>query len=133
MTKLKMLDNKENGKVFDGSVANIRFDSRLSIILVYFMIYAFNEFCNELGKIDSMKCIFPEPTFVKDDNESTHSNRVDINTCMYGREQPEVILRIVDQVWEDFSLIKEVKAEVLELTGANKPSGGIIEQSIFQC
>jgi len=200
LTQLKMLDNKGNGKVCDELVANIQSGSKLSIISAYFTIYAFNELRKELGKIDSMKFIFTEPTFVKDDNEITrqyfiekhpertisgnefeirlrnemrqahiarecaewvrdkvefkslrrpnpaqqrliyidndgdaddvaingsvdfttdglgitHSNRVDINTCMYGREQTEVFLRMFDQIWEDDSLVKDVKAEVLE-------------------
>lgn len=47
--KLKMLDNKGNGKVCDELVANIRSVSKLSIILAYFTIYTFNELRKELG------------------------------------------------------------------------------------
>ena len=198
--QLKMLDNKGNGKVCDELVANIQSGSRLSIISAYFTIYAFNELRKELGKIKSMKFIFTEPTFVKDDNEITrqyfiekhperkfsgnefeirlrnemrqahiarecaewvrdrvefkslrranpaqqrliyidndgdaddvaingsvdfttdglgitHSNRLDMNACTYGREQTEVFLRMFDQIWEDDSIVKDVKAEVLK-------------------
>jgi SNF2 family DNA or RNA helicase len=195
-----MLDNKGNGKVCDELIANIQTGSRLSIISAYFTIYAFNELRKELGKVKSMKFIFTEPTFVKDDNEITrqyfidknperkisgnefeiklrnemrqahiarecaewvrdrvefkslrranpaqqrlihidnngngddvaingsvdfttdglgitNSNRVDINTCMYGREYTESFLRMFEQIWQDESIVKDVKAEVLE-------------------
>ncbi|MCD4751967.1 MAG: DEAD/DEAH box helicase family protein [Anaerolineaceae bacterium] len=196
--QLKMWDNKGNGKVCDELVKNIQTGSRLSVISAYFTIYAFDELRKELEKIESMKFIFTEPTFVKDDNDITrqyfidrnperkisgnefeiklrnemrqahiarecaqwarekvefkslrrpnpaqqrlihidnqgedvaingsvdfttdglgitHSNRVDINTCMYGREFTDSYLRIFDQLWRDETIVKDIKTEVLE-------------------
>ena len=64
-----MLDNKGNGKVCDELTANIKAGSKLSIISAHFTIYAFNELRKELMKIDSMKFILTELTFIKKDKE----------------------------------------------------------------
>lgn len=71
-TKLKppkVLDNKLNGKVCDELKENLRKGSKLSVISAYFTIYAYAELKKELAKIDSMRFIFTEPTFVKKDRE----------------------------------------------------------------
>ncbi|MEG1256428.1 helicase-related protein [Clostridium sp.] len=65
----KVLDNKLNGKVCDELKENFKKGSKLSVISAYFTIYAYAELKKELAKIDSMKFIFTEPTFVKKDRE----------------------------------------------------------------
>lgn len=65
----KVLDNKRNGKVYDELKESLRKDSKLSVISAYFTIYAYAELKKELEKIDSMRFIFTEPTFVKKDRE----------------------------------------------------------------
>lgn len=65
----KMLDNKGNGKVCGELVANIHQGAKLSVISAYFAIYTLNEIKGTLSKIDSMKFIFTESTFVKNDYE----------------------------------------------------------------
>lgn len=65
----KMLDNKRNGKVIDELKDDLTKDSKLSVISAYFTIYAYAELKRELSKIDSMRFIFTEPTFIKQNKE----------------------------------------------------------------
>lgn len=63
-----VLDNKKN-KVVDELKTELRKGSKLSVISAYFTIYAYAELKKELSKIDNMRFIFTEPTFVKKDRE----------------------------------------------------------------
>lgn len=69
--KMQILDNKVQGRVIDKLRENIKFGTRLSIISAYFAIYAYEELRKELGKIEKLRLLFSEPTFVK--------NKKDIN------------------------------------------------------
>ena len=73
----KMLDNKRNGKVSDELRENLGKGSKLSVISAYFTIYAFNDLKKELSKIDKMRFIFTEPTFVKKDQELIREYYID--------------------------------------------------------
>lgn len=64
----KVLDNKKN-KVVDELKNELKKGSKLSVISAYFTIYAYAELKKELSKIDNMRFIFTEPTFVKKDRE----------------------------------------------------------------
>ncbi|MFY9413162.1 MAG: hypothetical protein WAP27_00245, partial [Tepidanaerobacteraceae bacterium] len=64
----KVLDNKKN-RVVDELKAELRKGSKLSVISAYFTIYAYEALKKELSKIDSMRFIFTEPTFVRKDQE----------------------------------------------------------------
>ncbi len=64
----KVLDNKRN-KVVDELKEELRKGSKLSVISAYFTIYAYAELKKELSKIDYMRFIFTEPTFVHKDQE----------------------------------------------------------------
>jgi hypothetical protein len=64
----KVLDNKKS-KVVDELKSELKKGSKLSIISAYFTIYAYAELKKELSKIDNMRFIFTEPTFVKKDRE----------------------------------------------------------------
>jgi len=64
----KVLDNKKD-KVVDELRAELTKGSKLSVISAYFTIYAYAELKRELSKIDNMRFIFTEPTFVKKDRE----------------------------------------------------------------
>lgn len=61
---MKVLDNKLN-RVGDELKENITKGSKISIIASYFSIYAFKELKKELSKIDELRFIFTEPTFLK--------------------------------------------------------------------
>lgn len=198
MREPKFLDNKQYGKVGDELRRNIHKGSKISIISAYFTIYAFNELYNELRKIDKMRFIFTQPTFVKKDSKTlrqyyidkdseknisgnefeiklrnklnqaniakecanwikekveiksfrqanpaqqrliyidnkddsiaingsvdfttdglgfTSSSRMDINTCLYGNEATHNFLQMFDRIWEDNSIVEDVKEKVLE-------------------
>jgi len=199
MKSPKILDNKRNGNVCDELKENLKTGSKLSVISAYFTIYAFKELKAELAKIDGMRFIFTEPTFIKKDKELTReydieriarekavggnefeiklrnemrqaaiakecaewmeekvkikslhransaqprllyienrdeslaingsvdfstdglgitpSNRIDYNTCMYGKEYTEQFLLMFNELWSDNAAVEDVKALVLE-------------------
>ena len=64
----KVIDNKKY-RVVDELKEELRKGSKLSVISAYFTIYAYAELKKELGKIEKMRFIFTEPTFVKKDKE----------------------------------------------------------------
>ena len=64
----KVLDNKKY-RVVDELKAELRKGSKLSVISAYFTIYAYAELKKELSKIDNMRFIFTEPTFVHKEQE----------------------------------------------------------------
>lgn len=193
----KVLDNKKN-KVIDELRESLKKDSKLSIISAYFTIYAFAELKKELSKIDGMRFVFTQPTFIKNENELqrefyiqhnneksisgnkfeiklrnemrqsaiakecadwvrekvkikslkhenpaqprlfyvdnsedsiaingsidfttdgfgiTPSNRIDYNSCIYGKEFTSIYLHMFDELWNDSSAVVDVKEKVLE-------------------
>jgi SNF2 family DNA or RNA helicase len=68
MRSPKVLDNKKY-RVVDELKAELRKGSKLSVISAYFTIYAYAELKKELSKIDNMRFIFTEPTFVHKEQE----------------------------------------------------------------
>ncbi len=64
----KVLDNKKH-RVVDELKEELNKGSKLSVISAYFTIYAYAELKKELSKIDKMRFIFTEPTFVHKDQE----------------------------------------------------------------
>ena len=52
--------------------------------------------------------------FTSDGLGVTPSNRVDTNTCMYGRGFTQYYLQNFDQLWQDENAVQDVKAKVLE-------------------
>lgn len=64
--EMQILDNKTQGKVIDKLKENIKLGTKLSIISAYFTIYAYEELRKELGKIENLRLLFSEPTFIKD-------------------------------------------------------------------
>ena len=63
MRSPKVLDNKKY-KVVDELKAELHKGSKISVISAYFTIYAYAELKKELSKIENMRFIFTEPTFV---------------------------------------------------------------------
>jgi hypothetical protein len=70
MQGFKMIDNKKNGTVAEELKDHITRGSKLSVVSAYFTIYAYQELHLELKKIDKMRFIFTEPSFV-DQKEET--------------------------------------------------------------
>lgn len=64
----QILDNRSRGNVGDYLKAQIKKDSKLSIVSAYFTVYAYNELKKELNKIEGLRFLFGEPTFIKDEN-----------------------------------------------------------------
>lgn len=193
----KVLDNKKN-KVVDELKESLKKGSKLSVISAYFTIYAFAELKKELSKIDGMRFVFTQPTFIKNENELqrefyiqhnneksisgnkfeirlrnemrqsaiakecadwvrervkikslrhenpaqprlfyvdnsedsiaingsidfttdgfgiTPSNRIDYNSCIYGKKFTSIYLHMFDELWNDSSAVVDVKEKVLE-------------------
>ncbi|MGL4673117.1 helicase-related protein [Cetobacterium sp.] len=63
---MEFLDNKTNGRVIDKLKDDLRSGTKVSIISAYFTIYAYEHLRKELGKIESLRLLFSEPTFIKD-------------------------------------------------------------------
>lgn len=199
MKHFKVLDNQNFGKVGDEIKENIKRGSNLSIISAYFTIFAYKELYKELSKVDKVRFILTEPTFIKKDKEKTRqyyikvnsedtlsgtdfemklrnkmtqaniakecsqwikdkvefkslkepnpaqqrliyienkdgedvaingsvdftteglgytpSSRMDMNTCIYGREYTKQFLAAFNRSWTDNSLVEDVKDKVLE-------------------
>jgi len=65
----KMIDNKANGRVIDELRSNLKRGSKMSVISAYFTIYAYAELKRELSRVDGMRFLFTEPTYIKNDSE----------------------------------------------------------------
>lgn len=63
---MQILDNKTQGRVGDKLKEEIKSGSKLSIISAYFTIYAYEHLRKELGKIDTLRLLFSEPTFINE-------------------------------------------------------------------
>jgi len=120
----KVLDNKKN-KVVDELKENLKKGSKLSIISAYFTIYAYAELKKELSKIDNMKFIFTEPTFVKKDRELIREFYIEhnhINEKKVSGNEFEIKLR---NEMKQAAIAKECakwieeKAEIKSLRNAN--------------
>lgn len=198
MQQPKILDNRQFGKVGDELKSCIKSHSKISIISAYFTIFAYRELKRELNKVDKLRFLFTQPTFVRKNKElvreyfidrtSEHnisgnefeikmrnemnqasiakecadwirdkvefkslvtpnpaqqrlvyienqdddvsingtvdfttdglgfspSNRMDMNTCIYGKKYISQFLTMFNNIWEDDSLVEDVKTKVLE-------------------
>lgn len=118
----KVLDNKKN-KVVDELKAELKKGSKLSIISAYFTIYAYAELKKELNKIDNMRFIFTEPTFVKKDRELIREFYIDhTKEKMVSGNEYEIKLR---NEMKQAAIAKECaawlseKSEIKSLKNAN--------------
>lgn len=64
---MKMIDNV-NKKLIEDLSVEIKKSSKLSIAAAYFSIYAFEALKKELSKIDELRFIFTDPTFIQNEN-----------------------------------------------------------------
>ena len=89
----KVLDNKKY-RVVDELKEELQKGSRLSVISAYFTIYAYAELRKELSKIDKMRFIFTEPTFVNKDKELIRAYYIERNVeKMVSGNEFEIKLR----------------------------------------
>lgn len=83
----KIINNKKY-RVVDELKTELKRGSKLSIISAYFTIYAYAELKKELSKIDKMRFIFTEPSFMKKDRELIREYYIerDIEKSVSGNE-----------------------------------------------
>ena len=62
---MEFLDNVGRNRLGDALAKSIDEGAKLSIISSYFTVFAFSELKEELEKVDSVRFLFGEPTFVK--------------------------------------------------------------------
>lgn len=62
---MEILDNIGPNRLGDKLAASIGEGAKLSIISAYFTVFAYGELKDELSKIDSVRFLFSEPTFVE--------------------------------------------------------------------
>lgn len=62
---MEFLDNVGRNRLGDALAKSIDEGAKLSIISSYFTVFAFSELKEELEKVDSVRFLFSEPTFVK--------------------------------------------------------------------
>lgn len=62
---MKLLDNVGANRLGDALASSIDEGAKLSIISAYFTVFAYKELKDELSKIDSVRFLFSEPTFIK--------------------------------------------------------------------
>ncbi len=63
---MEILDNRTRGRVGEKLKENLESGSKLSIISAYFTIYAYEHLRKELKKIEGLRLLFSEPTFVNE-------------------------------------------------------------------
>ena len=108
----KLIDNKQYGRVGDVLKRNIKENSKLSITASYFTLYAFEELKEELSKIDSMRFIYTEPTFVKNDNKNIMKKIKENENKLFGVEEELRDRCTLNQSYIARELAKWVKKKV---------------------
>lgn len=118
----KVLDNKKH-RVVDELREVLNKGSMLSVISAYFTIYAYAELKKELNKIDKMRFIFTEPTFVNKGKELIRAYYIERNNeKMVSGNEFEIKLR---NEMKQAAIAKECadwlqsKAEIKSLKYAN--------------
>ncbi|MDG4512770.1 SNF2-related protein [Streptococcus suis] len=118
----KVLDNKKY-RVVDELKEELNKGSKLSVISAYFTIYAYAELKKELSKIDKMRFIFTEPTFVHKDQELIREYYIERNPekKMSGNEFEIKLRNEMKQaaIAKECAQWLEKKAEIKSLRQAN--------------
>lgn len=118
----KVLDNKKY-RVVDELKEELNKGSKLSVISAYFTIYAYAELKKELSKIDNMRFIFTEPTFVHKDQELIREYYIERNPekKMSGNEFEIKLRNEMKQaaIAKECAQWLEKKAEIKSLRQAN--------------
>lgn len=82
---MEFLDNVGSSRLGDALAKSIAEGSRLSIISAYFTVFAYKELKEELSKVDSVRFLFSEPTFVRAMEEAKDPRQFEIERR--GRER----------------------------------------------
>ena len=122
----KLIDNKQYGRVGDVLKRNIKENSKLSITASYFTLYAFQELKEELSKIDSLRFIYTEPTFVKNDNKTIMKKIKENENKLFGVEEELKGRSTLNQSYIARELAKWVKKKVEIKTLKNTKMNGAL-------
>lgn len=118
----KVLDNKKH-RVVDELKEELNKGSKLSIISAYFTIYAYAELKKELSKIENMRFIFTEPTFVHKEQELIREYYIERNPekKISGNEFEIKLRNEMNQaaIAKECAQWLEKKAEIKSLRQAN--------------
>ncbi len=108
----KLIDNKQYGRVGDVLKIHIKENSKLSIIASYFTLYAFDELKEELSKIDNLRFIYTEPTFVNNDNKNIMRKIKENENKLFGVEEELKDKCTLNQSYIARELAKWIKRKV---------------------
>ena len=108
----KLIDNKQHGRVGDVLKRNIKENSKISITASYFTLYAFDELKEQLSKIDKLRFIYTEPTFVKNNNKNIMKKIIENENKLFGVEEELKDKCILNQSYIARELAKWVKKKV---------------------
>lgn len=75
MTNASIRDNHQYGNVGDFLKEIVKGNSSVSIVSAYFTIYAYHHLQAELDKIERLRFLFGEPTFIKSIDPSKNNHR----------------------------------------------------------
>lgn len=121
----KLIDNRQNGLVGDILKRNIKENSKVSIAAAFFTLYAFDELKEELSKIDNLKFIYSEPTFVKNDNKTIMKKIKENENKIFGIEEEIKDKCVLNQSYIAREFAKWIKSKVeIKSLVSNKIDGG---------
>ena len=84
---MEILDNTEGKRLVDSLRANLDDEAKLSIISAHFSLFAFGELREELERLDSVRFLFSEPTFIQDMGRVAGAPECDIARRAQGERE----------------------------------------------
>lgn len=84
---MEILDNTEGKRLVDSLRANLDDEAKLSIISAHFSLFAFGELREELERLDSVRFLFSEPTFIQDMGRVAGAPEFDIARRAQGERE----------------------------------------------
>ena len=84
---MEILDNTEGKRLGDSLRANLDDEAKLSIISAHFSLFAFGELREELERLDSVRFLFSEPTFIQDMGRVAGAPEFDIARRAQGERE----------------------------------------------
>ena len=84
---MEILDNTEGRCLGDSLRASLDDDAKLSIISAHFSLFAFGELREELERVDSVRFLFNEPTFIQEMRGGMDASEPDIARRKQGERE----------------------------------------------
>ena len=119
MSKSKIRDNHNHGKVGDFLIDNLKQGCKIDVVSAYFTIYAYYNLKEQLDEVESMRFLFGEPTFIKEVDPAQKKRRS--YKIEYDREDEQLRIpmetrltqkRIAQECYDFLSEKAEVKSMV---------------------